>query len=108
MTFYVGITDADWFHQLSELQPDEVNFWKPGGNTAFRALKPGGLFLFKLHSPQNYIVGGGYFVDFSFLPVSIAWDAFGAKNGVRDLASFEERIWRYRRLERREDPDPTI
>ena len=40
---------------------DEVNFWQPGSNTQFRALSPGELLLFKLHSPDNFIVGGGVF-----------------------------------------------
>ncbi len=31
MKFWVGVTDRDWFDQLSRLQPDEVNFWQPGG-----------------------------------------------------------------------------
>jgi hypothetical protein len=62
VSLYVGITDYDWFQFLSG-QPslDEVNFWQPGGRTNFRALQPGELFLFKLHSPRNFIVGGGVF-----------------------------------------------
>jgi len=36
-----------------------VNFWQPSGKQQFRALAPGELFLFKLHSPDNFIVGGG-------------------------------------------------
>jgi putative restriction endonuclease len=38
---------------------DEVNFWQPNSLRTFRALGEGELFLFKLHAPQNYIVGGG-------------------------------------------------
>ena len=56
---FVGVTDSDWFTYLSQLQPDEVNFWKPGGKQSFKAIETNGLFLFKLHSPRNFIVGGG-------------------------------------------------
>jgi putative restriction endonuclease len=70
---YVGITDYDWFQFLStQTSVDEVNFWQPGGRTNFKALKPGELFLFKLHSPQNFIVGGGVFAHADILPVSLA------------------------------------
>ena len=44
-------------------------------------------FLFKLHAPENYIVGGGFFATSSLLPASLAWQAFGVKNGVRPPAS---------------------
>jgi putative restriction endonuclease len=29
MRLFVAITDSDWFDYLSELRPDEVNFWQP-------------------------------------------------------------------------------
>lgn len=45
---YVGITDYDWFKTLKKADCDEVNFWKPGGKTNFKALDEGDLFLFKL------------------------------------------------------------
>jgi len=62
MNFYVGITDRDWFEFLSGIVGlDEVNFWQPSGNVQFRSLQPGEPFLFKLHSPDDYIVGGGFF-----------------------------------------------
>jgi hypothetical protein len=75
MKLWVGVTDDDWFTQLSRLRPDEVNFWQPSGSRTFRALEPGELFLFKLHSPKNSIVGGGHFVRYASLPASLAWDA---------------------------------
>ena len=64
LKMYVGITDYDWFRTLKQAKCDEVNFWKPGGKTNFKALDEGDLFLFKLHSPQDYIVGGGFFLKF--------------------------------------------
>src|SRR5258708_29796582 len=57
MRFYVGITDEDWFSYLSGGgTADEVNFWQPSGGRQFRVLQPGEPFLFKLHSPKNYLV----------------------------------------------------
>ena len=93
---FVGVTDKDWFDFLSARQVDEVNFWAPSGRTNFRALRPGELFLFKLHSPNNFIVGGGVFSHASLLPLSLAWDAFGEKNGVGSSGEMRRRIGRYR------------
>jgi putative restriction endonuclease len=93
---FVAVTDRNWFDFLSASQPDEVNFWAPSGRTTFRSLQPGELFLFKLHAPYNYIVGGGVFSHASNLPLSLAWDAFGAKNGAPDLIEMRRRVGRYR------------
>jgi putative restriction endonuclease len=106
MKLWVGVTDEEWFKHLSKLEPDEVNFWQPSGSRSFRALEPGELFLFKLHSPRNYIVGGGHFVRHSTLPASLAWDAFREKNGVESLDELRARIRRYRRTD--DLPDPEI
>jgi putative restriction endonuclease len=104
MKIWVGVTDEDWFTRLSRLKPDEVNFWQPSGSRVFRALQPGEPFLFKLHSPRNFIVGGGHFVRYSALPASLAWDAFGEKNGVASLDDLRGRIRRYRRKDAAVDP----
>ena len=99
MRFFVGITDRDWFDYLSRLDGlDEVNFWQPSGNRQFRTLLPGEPFLFKLHSPDNYIVGGGFFASSTILPASIVWKAFGDKNGARTEDEMRSRIARYRRI----------
>jgi putative restriction endonuclease len=97
MKIYIGITDTDWYTQLKAIKPEEVNFWQPGGNTTFRALPPEGLFLFKLHHPRNFIVGGGYFVRHSFLPASLAWKAFGTSNGVMSLGELVARVRKYKK-----------
>jgi putative restriction endonuclease len=57
-----------------------------------------------LHSPKNFIVGGGYFVRYSALPASLAWDAFGEKNGVGSADGLRTRIRRYRREDNAIDP----
>ena len=60
MRAYIGITDYDWYELLaSRIGLDEVNFWQPGASRQFRTLEPGEMFLFKLHSPLDAIVGGG-------------------------------------------------
>lgn len=95
----MAITDSDWFNYLSSNTPlDEVNFWQPSGGRQFRALQPGEPFLFKLHSPRNYIVGGGYFSYFTILPVSFAWSAFTTKNGSYSEQEMRTRIARYRKV----------
>jgi putative restriction endonuclease len=108
LKFWVGVTDNHWYNFLSQLQPDEVNFWQPGGNTDFRALSPGDLFLFKLKSPANVIAGGGYFVSHSRIPVSLAWEAFGNKNGTADFNMLRAKILSLRHGAAGLDPDPTI
>jgi putative restriction endonuclease len=95
MQIYVGITDYNWFQFLKERKSDEVNFWKPGSQP-FKALQENDLFLFKLHAPQNYIVGGGYFVKYSLLPIYLAWSAFGEKNGTSSLQELNNAIDKYR------------
>src|SRR5690554_467002 len=96
MRAYVGVTDNRWYDFLAQQGFDEVNFWKPGGRGSFRALEPGELFLFKLHAPLNFIVGGGWFVRFSHLPTFLAWEAFGQKNGTATFIDFEKSIAKYR------------
>ena len=98
MKGFVGVTDNDWFSFLSQQQGiDEVNFWQPGGSRAFKSLNPGEPFLFKLHAPHHYIVGGGFFAHSTILPVSLAWSAFGMKNGASSLSEMRRRTEKYRR-----------
>lgn len=97
MKAYVGVTDNDWFSFLAQ-QPgiDEVNFWQPGGSREFRSLQPGEPFLFKLHSPQNYVAGGGFFAHSTILPISLAWEAFGIKNGASSYLGMKRLVERRR------------
>jgi putative restriction endonuclease len=81
--------------QRPDLQ--EVNFWAPS-SPVFRALVPGELLLFKLHSPRNLIVGGGVFVHANAMPCSLAWQAFGEANGAPSLAAMRDRIAKYRKV----------
>ena len=63
------------------------------------ASQPGEMFLFKLHSPRNVIVGGGIFAYANALPCSLAWTAFGEANGARSAQEMRRRIARYRRTD---------
>jgi putative restriction endonuclease len=109
MRIFVGVTDKDWFTlHASRPNVDEVNFWRPSPTATFKALGPGELLLFKLHSPDNFIVGGGFFVKFQQLPVNMAWDAFGVGNGVTSLTEMQQRIAFYRRSPIAPTENPTI
>ncbi len=106
---WVGVTDSDWVSYLRAIPDlDEVNFWMPRGSRTFRALAVGEPFLFKLHSPQDYIVGGGFFRHFTALPLSLAWEAFGPKNGAPDFPTMRRRIARYRKVQDSIHEDYTI
>lgn len=95
MQFFISPTDFNWYRMLKDQAFDEVNFWRPG-STAFRALQPGELFLFKLKHPHDAIAGGGYFVSYSLAPIDLAWQAFGMKNGTNTEAEFKDRLAMYR------------
>lgn len=95
----IAVTDGDWFDMLrQQTNLAEVNFWAPSAAN-FRALQPGELFLFKLHAPRNFIVGGGIFAYANSLPCSLAWEAFGEANGARSAQEMRARIARYRRAD---------
>lgn len=106
MKFYLGTTDNNWFNYLSQINPEDINFWQPGGNLAFRALQPGAPFLFKLKYPLNVIGGVGFFSSHTFLPISVAWDTFGNRNGFDYFDDFKKIILNYRN--NKTDINPTI
>ncbi|HLA57024.1 MAG TPA: hypothetical protein VK623_13045 [Flavobacterium sp.] len=81
MKFYLGVTDNNWYNYLSNINPEDVNFWRPSGTQNFKALTPGAPFLFKLKSPLNAIGGIGFFSSYTLLPINIAWDTFKDRNG---------------------------
>ena len=109
MNFFVAVTDYDWFQlHASKSRIDEVNFWRPSSEAPFKALRTGELLLFKLHSPRNFIVGGGFLTRFVQLPISLSWEAFGEGNGVRSLSEMRDRIAKYRRAPIGSMENPTI
>lgn len=107
MKFWIGVTDNKWFEFLSSRSPDEVNFWRPSGVGSFQAIPTNSPFLFKLHSPHNFIAGGGFFIRHSNLPLSLAWEAFGDKNGAASLEELRSRIERFR-TNKSQTHDPVI
>ncbi len=98
MRAFVAVTDPQLYRFL-RARPhfEEVNFWQPSGSRRFRALEPGEPFLFKLHSPDDFIVGGGFFAASAILPCSLAWEIFEQRNGALSLREMRRRIGRYRR-----------
>src|SRR4051794_38979696 len=109
MRLFVAVTDYDWF-RLHAAKPiiEEVNFWKPSAEANFKALAVGEPLLFKLHSPRNFIAGGGFFTKFVRLPLRLAWETFGEGNGVRSLQEARTRIAKYRRATIAVNEDPEI
>jgi putative restriction endonuclease len=96
MKYYLGVTDNNWYSYLKGIIPEDVNFWQPGGNVNFKALAFGAPFLFKLKYPYNAIGGVGFFSTHSFLPISIAWEVFGNRNGCNSYIEFQRMILNYR------------
>jgi putative restriction endonuclease len=96
MKYYVGVTDYHWFDFLRQEPREDINFWKPLGEKAFGAVPAGAPFLLKLKKPYHCIVGVGYFMSQIALPVSMAWDTFGVRNGAADYESFAQAIRKYR------------
>jgi putative restriction endonuclease len=104
MRFYAGVTDQDWFDSLRSLPGlDEVNFWQPSPSAEFKAIGKGDLFLFKLHKStrthnRDLIAGGGVLASFSALPISMAWETFGKRNGAATYLEMRQRLVHYRRI----------
>lgn len=109
MRSYVGVTDREWFRFLAA-RPSlrEVNFWRPSGGGAFRALTVGEPFFFKTHFPDNRVVGGGFYSDFAAMTATEAWDLFGEGNGAASIEQMLARIARYRRAPLVPGEDPVI
>jgi putative restriction endonuclease len=88
MKFWVGVTDNGWYEFLSRRELDEANFWQPSAIPPFKGAPAGMPFLFKLKRPNNHVAGGGFFVTYSTLPVALAWEVFGEKNGAKTVEDF--------------------
>jgi len=90
---FVGLTERGWVERVAALGARDANLWRPN-QRRFRALEPGEPYLLKLHAPHHAIVGVGRFAVAERLPLSLAWLAFGASNGVEDPAEFHDRVAR--------------
>ncbi|MCK4817934.1 HNH endonuclease [bacterium] len=108
MKFYLGVTDYEWFSFLSERRNEDINFWQPGGIAGFKVLNPGDPFLFKLKYPLNAISGIGFYSTHSILPLDVAWDIFGERNGVESYLKFKQKIISYRTASNTFESNPNI
>ena len=108
MNLYLGVTDFNWYNYLSHINPEDVNFWQPGGRAVFKAISPGEPFLFKLKYPYNAIGGVGFFSAHSILPISMAWEIFGNRNGADSFEEFSGSILRLRTRENTLNQNPSI
>lgn len=97
MNGYIGNTDYDWYRYLYDRGDlDEVNFWRPAGGRAFRALRKGEPFIFKLKARYGHaIVGFGLFALFKPLTILDAWQLFGPDNGADSLQDVVKRVNKY-------------
>lgn len=88
----IAVTDEGWYQHLwTRPEFTEVNFWRPSARRAFRApeFSP---FLFKLRAPHYAICGFAFFARYSALPIWLAWETFGAANGVASRGELESRL----------------
>lgn len=114
MKLFVAPTDFAWYSFLAPRRPEEVNFWQPSANVGFHALdngdplESGHLFLFKLKGGINRIAGGGIFIGYSRLQLSVAWTIFGEQNGAATFSGFSDSIRGYMNAENSHNPDPHI
>lgn len=88
MKYWLGVTDNRWYDFISSRSLGEVNFWQPTPRPPFKHLPAGTWFFFKLKNPHNHVAGGGRFVSYTNLSLSMAWDYFGDQNGAGDLLEF--------------------
>lgn len=89
---YLANTDNEWFDLLAQNPHiDEVNFWQPSAKN-FNAISVGEIIAFRLKSPRAKIGGFGILSSSSILPIQIAWDAFGEKNGRRSAEALVNAI----------------
>lgn len=74
MKFYLGVTDTEWYNYLRTINPEDINFWQPGGSMEprisdgayciFRPVsagtKDGKIILVQHHSIDDPDTGGSY------------------------------------------------
>lgn len=92
MKYYIGNTDLDWYQYLKSINPEDINFWQPGGKAHFRVIDKHAPFLFKLRSPINKIAGIGFFMSHSILPIDFVWEVFQERNGANNHLAFHSKI----------------
>ena len=92
MELYVAHTDREWYDTLSTHAQggtiDEVNFWFPRSQRPAKHFREGDPIFFRLGAPVRKIAGYGFFAFLNVVPVSLAWETFGYRNGANDRGTF--------------------
>ena len=96
---YIAHTHRVWFDFLSRYAQDgrldEVNFWFPNAQRPPRGFADGDPVFFRLGAPDRKISGYGFFASFQLLPLDLAWETFGYRNGAEDRSSFYALLGRF-------------
>lgn len=108
MEYYIGNTDYEWYKFLRKENPEDINFWQPGGLSKFKAIPHGSPFLLKLKYPINKVAGVGFFSSHSILPIHFVWEVFGTRNGTKDYNDFYNKIKSYRGIDNKLEDNPNI
>jgi putative restriction endonuclease len=89
---FIAHTHREWFDFLSRHTEngrlDEVNFWFPKSQKPPKNFRAGEPIFFRLGAPERKVAGYGFFASFQLLPLSLAWDSFGHRNGAVDRSTF--------------------
>jgi putative restriction endonuclease len=86
---YVAVTDPVWLRRLAAQNAREANFWQPRPS-ALRQER-GTPWIFKVRGSDR--VGGyGFFSYYSVMPSGVAWETFGAANGVETYGEMRRRL----------------
>jgi putative restriction endonuclease len=96
---FVVHTHREWYDFLSSHASagrlDEVNFWFPRAQRLPKLLRPGEPVFFRLGKPQRKIAGYGFFAYFNLLPLDLAWETFGFRNGAPDRSTLYRMLGRF-------------
>ncbi len=94
--FAISPTDIDWFEFLRESGfNSEINFWTPTPWNITR-LESSDRLYFMLKSPIRKIGGFGEFKEYVNMPLSVAWNRFGKKNGCKSKQELVDRLDKYK------------
>lgn len=87
--FVIASTDPVWLSFLRARNPREVNFWRPSATPMHT--ERGTPWFYRARGTQD-IVGCAFFVAYSRMPISMAWQTFGEANGVPTFEALLSRI----------------
>ena len=97
---YVGNTDNDWFDFLAgQSRPRRSELLAADYSELREQSARASAFAFPPEKSRNRIGGFGTLAQVSRLPIEMAWQTFGSKNGVGSLGALVSAIARYRKNE---------